>query len=115
MSNNLSNGVISFMVDPLDIGSVHEDSAGSIFCKNCYVDKHFSGKNSYMAYIGNSGSRKNSVDMTNQASACLRCKSKVYEAEKIQVKAGLYHVYCLKCHDCQKQLEATSFLEARDR
>ena len=103
----------------LDIGSVHEDSAGYIFCKNCYVDRNFSGKNSYMARA-NSASRKNSIstefsENENQTSACLRCKSKVYEAEKVQVKAGLYHVYCLKCHECQKQLESTSFLEARDR
>ena len=103
----------------LDIGSVHEDSAGYIFCKNCYVDRNFSGKNSYMARA-NSASRKNSIstefsEYEIQASDCLRCKSKVYEAEKIQVKAGLYHVYCLKCHECQKQLESTSFLEARDR
>ena len=93
----------------LDAFSVQEDSDGSIFCKNCYTNKYLQGKNSYMTYVG----RKNSID--NDPEACLRCKGKVYEAEKIGVRAGLFHSYCLKCNECQKQLESSSFLEARDR
>ena len=95
----------------LDVSSVQEDGADSIYCKNCYTNKNFLGKNSYMAYIGNSKSTKIEVD----ANSCLRCNGKAFEAEKVQVRAGVYHTYCLKCHECQKQLETTNFLEARDK
>ena len=96
----------------LDVSSVQEDGVnGSIYCKNCYTNKNFlSGKNSFMAYIGNSKSGTTKIEV--DANSCLRCNGKAFEAEKVQVRVGVYHTYCLKCHECQKQLETTNFLEA---
>ena len=98
----------------LDVSSVQEDGMnGSIYCKNCYTNKNFlSGKNSFMTYIGNNSNKSPTSRIEVDANSCLRCNGKAFEAEKVQVRAGVYHTYCLKCHECQKQLETTNFLEA---
>ena len=57
----------------------------------------------------------NVIETVIDPQACLNCGDKVYEVEKIQTRAGLYHSQCLQCHECQRQLEAISFLEARDK
>ena len=93
--------------------SVCEDaSSGSIFCKSCYISQFFTGgRSSYLTY------QKSSGDFTKNdyPNSCLKCHSKVYEAEKIQVSAGLYHQFCLQCKSCSKNLEPTNYLEAKDK
>ena len=63
-----------------------------------------------MAYTG---LKQNQIEV--DANSCLRCHGKVFEAEKVQISAGAYHTYCLKCNECSKQLETSNFLEARDK
>jgi hypothetical protein len=95
----------------LDQSSVREDTNGEIYCKNCYGNVYFTGgRSTYLEHGGD----KTRVD-ANDPTACLKCSTKVFEAEKVQVRAGLYHQYCLQCHQCQKQLEQTTFLEASNK
>ena len=103
----------------LDTLSVHEDSDGAIFCKNCYIGKYFTGGRNFYLSHHQSSERKNSTttssSITVDPQACLNCGDKVYEVEKIQTKGGLFHLKCLQCFDCKKQLDTTNFLEARDK
>ena len=107
----------------LDTLSVHEDSTnGVIYCKNCYAERYFTGgRNAYLSTNQSkekkmtNGNNSITESIINDPQACLNCGDKVYEMEKIQTRAGLYHSQCLQCHECQRQLEAISFLEARDK
>jgi hypothetical protein len=46
--------------------------------------------------------------------ACIRCKARVFEAEKIVCKAGLIHKYCMACNECKCNLDASSFFNGGD-
>ena len=42
------------------------------------------------------------------------CKGKVFEAEKVPTKHGLFHKYCLSCNECHCNLDASTFHSAQD-
>ena len=46
--------------------------------------------------------------------ACVRCKGKVFEAEKQVVKSGVIHKYCMTCNTCNCNLDASSFYNGHD-
>ena len=41
---------------------------------------------------------------------CPRCGGKVFDAEKIKVKAGTFHKICFSCETCGKALNYSNFV-----
>ena len=74
----------------------------------CYL-RNFGpgGKNKY-------GDKTHFDTEESDPDACIRCKGKVFEAEKLVAKAGLIHKYCLECRDCKCNLDASSFFNGGD-
>merc|ERR1719244_1164533 len=79
-----------------------------IYCTVCYK-KHWGpgGKNKY-------GEKTPFPTEETDEDCCVRCKGKVFEAERINAKAGPYHKYCLSCFECNGTLDASTFLNGPD-
>jgi len=75
-----------------------------IYCTVCYK-KHWGpgGKNKY-------GEKTPFPTEETDEDCCVRCKGKVFEAERINAKAGPYHKYCLSCFECNGTLDASTFM-----
>lgn len=74
-----------------------------IYCKVCYL-RHWGpgGRNAY------NDKTLFKTDASDE-DACVRCTGKVFEAERIQAKAGPFHKYCLACFDCHVDLNPSTF------
>ena len=91
---------------PLNYNTMNCDKDGEIFCKTCYVNLYFkSGKNSYM-----DTSRKTPAP-EGDPDSCLKCKCKVYQAERVMSKSGSYHMSCLSCDNCNRLLDSSTFFD----
>lgn len=79
-----------------------------VYCRTCYLRFHGpGGKNKY-------GEKTPFPTEDDAPDACVRCKGKVFEAEKLNTKTGLIHKYCLSCNDCRTNLDASSFYNGND-
>jgi len=80
-----------------------------IYCRVCYLRYHGpGGKNNY-------GDKTTiAAEADDAADACIRCKGRVFEAEKVPTKHGLFHKYCLSCNECHCNLDASTFFSAQD-
>ncbi|TRY73464.1 hypothetical protein TCAL_02229 [Tigriopus californicus] len=78
------------------------------YCKVCYLKNHGpGGKNKY--------GDKTHVDIDeSDPEACIRCKGKVFDAEKYFTKSGVVHKFCLSCNECKSNLDASSFFNGGD-
>jgi len=74
-----------------------------VYCTVCYR-KHWGpgGKNKF-------GEKTPFPTEESDEDSCVRCKGKVFEAERINAKAGPFHKYCLSCMDCNGTLDASTF------
>jgi len=87
----------------LDYFLAIEGPDDEVYCKVCYK-RSFGpgGRNMY---------GDNSIFETDESdeAACVRCKGKVFEAERVVAKAGPFHKYCLNCFECHTNLDAGFF------
>ena len=92
----------------LDYSNAIEGPDDEVYCRVCYL-RNFGpgGKNKY-------GEKTLFETDEEDPDSCIRCKGKVFEAEKIVAKAGLIHKYCLGCNDCKCNLDASSFYNGAD-
>lgn len=51
----------------------------------------------------------------NELIACVRCKGKVFDAEKVSTTSGLFHKSCYNCAACSKTLEMGSGNQAPNK
>ena len=87
----------------LDYFLAIEGPDDEVYCKVCYGKNYGpGGKN----FIGD-----NTIFPTDESDedACSRCKGKVFEAEKIVAKCGVYHKHCMNCSECHANLDAGFF------
>ena len=91
---------------PLSYNSMFSDKDGEIFCKTCYLKIYFTNsKNHYL------DSNKGGVVDEADPEACVQCKTKVYQAERVCTRGGYYHTSCLSCKQCHKSLDNSSYLD----
>ena len=85
------------------------DKDGELFCKTCYLKIFCVGKsNHYLDY-----SRGQPVEADPEG--CVRCRARVYQAERVVTRAGLYHLSCLCCLNCNKTLDTSNFCDGGSR
>jgi len=92
----------------LNYSNAIEGPDDEVYCKTCYLRFHGpGGKNKY-------GEKTPFPTDEESPEACVRCKGKVFEAEKMNTKSGVIHKYCLSCNDCHTNLDASSFYNGND-
>ena len=93
----------------LDYFKAIEGPDDEVYCRTCYLRYHGpGGKNNY-------GDKTHvAAEDSDVNDACIRCKGRVFEAEKLVSKAGLIHKYCLSCNECKCNLDASSFFNGAD-
>ena len=87
----------------IDYFNCIEGPDDEIYCKVCYRKYHGpGGKNNF-------GEKCQSQTDDSDEDACVRCRGKVFEVERIMAKAGPYHKYCMSCAECSGTLDASTF------
>ena len=76
---------------------------GDVYCSLCYASK-FGHKRSKS--VGPSNTR--TIKAEPGEASCLCCGYKVFEAEKVSVHNGCYHVSCYKCVRCKSLLNSST-------
>jgi len=109
----------------LDFNTIFDGSDKDIYCKGCYGRKFGTGgfrgilssswtdETSSLAARPCSGMKIISTD--DDKLACIRCRGKVFEAEKVVASHGMFHRSCYSCADCNKALEAGRGCDAPNR
>ena len=96
----------------LSYNSMYCDREGEIFCKGCYLKTYFVGKTNH--YLDPSrGEAPEAAERDPEA--CLRCGVKVFLAERVVTRAGLYHASCLACTHCGRGLDTSNLYDGSDR
>ena len=87
----------------LDYFLAIEGPDDEVYCKVCYKRNYGPG--------GRSQFGDNTIFQTDEADqdACVRCKGKVFEAERIMANSGPYHKHCMTCLECHGNLDAGFF------
>jgi len=91
----------------LDSLTVATSPDGEIYCKVCYKIVHAYERPQFQQ------------DMTvilaeEEKDGCPRCSGKVFEAEKMNTKRGLYHKKCFSCIKCKTQVGYFNAIEGPD-
>ena len=76
---------------------------GELYCKLCYASifGHKRAKS-----VGPSNTR--TIKPGPGDASCLKCGFTVFEAEKVAVRNGCYHISCFKCSKCNSLLDSSS-------
>jgi len=91
----------------LDSYTVATSPDGEIYCKVCYKIVH--------AYERPQFQQDMTVIMSEEEKdGCPRCAGKVFEAEKMNTKRGLYHKKCFSCIKCKSQVGYFNAIEGPD-
>jgi hypothetical protein len=93
----------------LDVSTVYE-AADDIFCRTCYVEKNFTGGRNY--FLDSTKAVKTEND--NDPDACVKCRNKAFDNERVMARSGPFHKSCLACYGCSRPLDASSFNDGRD-
>merc|ERR1712066_1012084 len=109
----------------LHFNSIYDGADKDIYCKGCYARKFgtagFRGivSNCWTDESSSAASRPSSqmkiVTSDDDSLACIRCRGKVFDAEKITGSHGLFHRSCYSCAECSKTLEPASGFDAPNR
>ena len=88
----------------LDSTNFFDGQDGGIFCRSCHKSRfeEFKSKNSeYAKAVVNTSVISSSIS----EDACPRCHGKVYDAEKMAMRSGMYHKKCFTCITCHRNLD----------
>ena len=94
----------------LSVNTAHE-LQGDVCCKSCYIERTSDGKNQFLDRISIS---KVKAEHDDDPEACVKCKNKVYNNEKIIARSGCFHKSCLNCFQCNRILDISSYIDGRD-
>jgi len=93
---------------PIDIANLAVGPDDDIYCNICCHKlswpRDYAGSSDTAAITGEDGEPSN----------CPRCGGKVFEAEKMTTKRGLYHKKCFSCISCRCQLHYYGAIEGPD-
>ena len=88
----------------LDSTNFFDGQNGGIFCRSCHKSRFedFKSKNSeYAKAVVNTSVISSSIS----EDACPRCYGKVFDAEKMAMRSGMYHKKCFTCVTCHRNLD----------
>ncbi|CAB4062558.1 unnamed protein product [Lepeophtheirus salmonis] len=95
----------------MDASSFFNGSDEEVYCRHCYAVKFghkkksdYKGWMDVQAIAGDAGDKN----------SCIRCKGKVFEAERMVTRIGSYHRNCYSCIDCSKKLDSVTCCEGPD-
>jgi len=93
---------------PIDISLLAVGPDDDIYCQICCNKMSWPGN-----YAGASDTTLITGD-EGEPTNCPRCSGKVFEAEKMNTKKGLYHKKCFSCISCRSQLHYYGAIEGPD-
>merc|ERR1719384_1293044 len=93
---------------PIDISILAVGPDDEIYCQICCNKISWPGN-----YAGASDTTLIAGD-DGEPTNCPRCNGKVFEAEKMNTKKGLYHKKCFSCISCRSQLHYYGAIEGPD-
>jgi len=79
---------------------------GNAYCKVCHK--------TVTAYERPQTSDQTQIQAEDEKEGCPRCGGKVFEAEKMTTKSGLYHKKCFTCGNCKRALDYQLCTEGPD-
>ena len=94
----------------LDQTNFNDGPDGYIYCRTCYK---------ILDLMDYNQTARSVVDTTSipayqgDLSACPRCFGKVFEAEKMVAKSGIYHKKCFSCQACKRLLDGLTATDAQ--
>lgn len=53
--------------------------------------------------------KKNLINETEKKQECHVCKKEVFKMEEIKAEQNIYHKYCFRCNECEKQLKVDNY------
>lgn len=93
----------------MKLDSLRAESFGAhVYCKTCHNNLQATGLR-----FATVQSKPMMIDKSDP-SACPRCGSKVFEAEKMMSKSRVFHKQCFSCCKCNHSLDYTNSMEGPD-
>ena len=88
-----------------------QELQGEVYCQSCYSDQTSDGKNQFMDRMA---IQKVKADRDDDPDACVKCRNKVYDNEKIMARSGAFHKSCMSCFQCNRILDVSRYIDGRD-
>ena len=76
--------------------------SNEIYCLTCYKEATSGVKNHY---LDRSSIQTLKALNEDDLEACLKCKNKAFENERVMARSGVFHKSCLSCFDCSRLVE----------
>ena len=92
---------------PLDTLGAHVGPEMNVFCKVCFKVVTAPERPQYQTDT-------TIIMAEEEKEGCPRCSGKVFEAEKMTAKTGLYHKRCFTCAECRRALDYQLCTEGPD-
>jgi hypothetical protein len=94
----------------LNVSTAYELS-NEIFCKTCYLDRNSVGKNHY---LDRNSIQALKAEGDNDTDACVRCKNKAFENERVMARSGPFHHSRVAGLECSRKLDISQGNDGRD-